>query len=465
MLEGLMQHDHPLTLQHILDRMRRLYRDSEVVTSPTRARRARVLRRGLPSASTGCATRSKSLGIERGRPRGHVRLELAAPPRDLPRRAVHGRGAPHAQHPPGRASSSPTSRTTPRTRSSSSTTRSCRCSRRSRRRSRPSSTSSSWATATPGSLPNVLRYEELLAEQPDDVRLPRDRRPRRPPASVTRAARPATRRASSTRTGRTLLHAFGGAASPTPWACSPTDRVLPIVPMFHANAWGIPYAAALTGADLVMPSKFLQAEPLAKLIEAEKVTVAGGVPTIWLDLLNYADANDADLSSLRTRDLRRRGGAAVADAGVRGAPRRAHHPGVGHDRDEPGRPRSPARRRRGRGRGLGGEGEGAAVRCRWSRRGSSDDDGDEVAVGRRVDRRARGARAVDRERLLQRPEGDDKFHDGWLRTGDIASIDTQGYIRITDRAKDVIKSGGEWVSSVDLEGELMAHPTASRRRR
>ena len=80
--------------------------------------------------------------------------------------------------------------------------------------------------------------------------------------------------------------------------------------MFHANAWGLPYACGLVGADLVMPGRFLQAEPLAKLIESERVTFAGAVPTIWMDLLRYADEHKPDLSSLRTRDLRRRGRAA-----------------------------------------------------------------------------------------------------------------------------------------------------------
>ena len=94
-----------------------------------------------------------------------------------------------------------------------------------------------------------------------------------------------------------------------------------------------------------------------------------------------------------------------------------------------------------------------------------DDDGERGAVGRRVDRRAGGARAVDRADYYEDPAGDEKFDDGWLRTGDIASIDARGYIRISDRAKDVIKSGGEWISSVDLENELMAHPTRSPRRR
>ena len=81
-------------------------------------------------------------------------------------------------------------------------------------------------------------------------------------------------------------------------ALSRDDRVLPVVPMFHANAWGLPYAAMLAGSDLVLPNQFLQAEPLARLIESEGVTLAGAVPTIWLDVLRYADEHKPDLSSL-----------------------------------------------------------------------------------------------------------------------------------------------------------------------
>ena len=222
-------------------------------------------------------------------------------------------------------------------------------------------------------------------------------------ASATRAARRATPRASSTRTARRSCTRSTVCIADNLGLRS-TDRVLPVVPMFHANAWGIPYAAPLTGADLVMPTRFLQGEPLAKLIESEKVTVAGGVPTIWLDLLNYADENKPDLSSLRTVAC---GGSAVPLSLMQAFEERhgvhiiqawgmtetspvasvAHPPkgaserrGVGRTRE--GRPAAAARRGAARGR---------------RRRGGR--------VGRRVHRRARGARAVDRALVLQRPVG------------------------------------------------------------
>ena len=166
------------------------------------------------------------------------------------------------------------------------------------------------------------------------------------------------------------------------------------------------------------------------------------------------------------RHLRRRRGAARADAGLRGAPRRAHPAGLGHDRDGParlGRPAAAARRRAGRRRGVAlprHRRAGAAVRRGARGRARTGEvlprdgerDGELEVRGPWV---ATGYLGVDA------PE---KFHDGWLRTGDIASIDAEGYIRITDRAKDVIKSGGEWISSVELEKELIAHPDVARGR-
>src|SRR3954465_14130629 len=149
-----------------------------------------------------------------------------------------------------------------------------------------------------GSLPNLIRYEDLLAESDDsgfDY-----------PALDDRQAAALCYTSGTTGNPKgvlyshrsSLLHAMGACLADT-LAVSCADRVLPIVPMFHANAWGLPYAAAMAGADLVMPSRFLRAEPLSKLIESEKVTVSGAVPTIWMDILRYADKNKPDLSSLR----------------------------------------------------------------------------------------------------------------------------------------------------------------------
>jgi fatty-acyl-CoA synthase len=228
------------------------------------------------------------------------------------------------------------------------------------------------------------------------------------------------------------------------------DRVLPVVPMFHANAWGFPYACATTGATLVMPSCFVAPEPLAKAIETERVTIAGAVPTVWLDLLRYADEHGPDLSSLRTVIC---GGAAVPEAlmrafeerhGVRivqawGMTETSPLASLAHGEDWD------ARTRQGRPLPL--------VETRIV-----DDAGAEVAW----DGESTGELEVRGPTIASayyREDDPEKFDNGWLRTGDIASIDARGSIKLTDRSKDVIKSGGEWISSVDLENALMAHPS------
>jgi fatty-acyl-CoA synthase len=240
---------------------------------------------------------------------------------------------------------------------------------------------------------------------------------------------------------------------------SDADRVLPVVPMFHANAWGLPYAAVLAGADLIMPDRFLQPEPLVRLIEAERPTVAGAVPTIWNGLLQHVRANGGDLSSLRLVPC---GGSAVPhslqeayekELGVRilqawGMTETSPlgsvaHPPVGVPEDEAWRYRDTAGRlmcqveHR-----LVGEG-GVMLPC------------DGNAVG---EIEVRGPWVTG---AYYKDDDPAKFRDGWLRTGDVGTIDPLGYVTLTDRAKDVIKSGGEWISSMELENILMGHPAVA----
>ncbi len=180
------------------------------------------------------------------------------------------------------------------------------------------------------------------------------------------------------------------------------DRVMPVVPMFHANAWSLAHGAMLMGADMVMPSQFLQAEPLAKLIESEKVTVAGAVPTIWLDLLRYADEQPARPVEHPRGGLRRLRRAALAHGAVPGAPRHEDRAGLGHDRDQPGGLGGPPAA------GRGGRGPLGAARHRRApaalprhphlRRGRRP-----AAPRRRDHRRAGDPRAVDRQRVLRGP--------------------------------------------------------------
>ncbi len=235
---------------------------------------------------------------------------------------------------------------------------------------------------------------------------------------------------------------------------SQAERVLVIVPMFHANAWGMPYGAWSVGADLVMPQQFLQAAPLAEIIEATRPTVSGAVPTVLNDILHNAPG--ADLGSLRYIVC---GGAAVPRSLIEGfrqtfgvdivqawgmtetsplaavgwPPR-----GVRHDDDIPWRTKT--------GRIVAG------VELRLC-----NDAGEEVPW----DGTSQGEIEIRGPWITASYYDDpapDKFHDGWLRTGDVGSIEPNGFIQISDRAKDVIKSGGEWISSVDLENILMGHP-------
>jgi fatty-acyl-CoA synthase len=252
-----------------------------------------------------------------------------------------------------------------------------------------------------------------------------------------------------------ILHAMSGCAADG-LGTSFRDRILPVVPMFHVNAWGLPVGAGLTGADLVLPSRFMKAELLGKLIETERVTLAGAVPTIWMDLLKWADEHQPDFSSLRMVVC---GGAAVPRSLMEAFQERHGMPIVqawGMTETSPlAAVAHPPR---------GVEGEE-----RWKYRAATgrifplldfrlvdDESGEEVAW----DGEATGEVQVKGPWIASayyEDDADDKFDDGWLRTGDIASIDQDGFMRISDRSKDVIKSGGEWISSVELENELMAH--------
>ena len=236
---------------------------------------------------------------------------------------------------------------------------------------------------------------------------------------------------------------------------SHTDRILLIVPQFHANAWGMPYAAWAAGADIVMPQQFLQAGPIADIIEATRPTMSGAVPTVLNDVLT--NRPEADLSSLQFVVC---GGSAVPRALIEGfrdtfgvtitqawgmtetSPLAA----VGHlPRNTAPEDELDVRAKTGR--------IVAGVELRIC-----DDDGNELpwdgdAQG---EIEIRGPWITGSYHLDPDPE---KFHDGWLRTGDVASIEPDGFVMISDRAKDVIKSGGEWISSVDLENTLMSHPS------
>jgi fatty-acyl-CoA synthase len=237
---------------------------------------------------------------------------------------------------------------------------------------------------------------------------------------------------------------------------SDRDRVLPVVPMFHANAWGLPYAAVMAGADMVMPDRFLQPAPLAALIEAERPTLAGAVPTIWNGLLQHVRAHGGDLSSLRLVPC---GGSAVPHALLENFEKETGvtivqawgmtetSPLGSVARPPAGLPEEEAWHYRDtQGRLI------CQVEGRLVGEAGSVLPNDGVAVG---EVEVRGPWVTGSYYKDDDPE---KFRDGWLRTGDVGTIDPGGYVILTDRAKDVIKSGGEWISSMELENALMAHP-------
>jgi fatty-acyl-CoA synthase len=309
-----------------------------------------------------------------------------------------------------------------------------------------------------GSLPNALSYEQLLEEAgPGGYDYP-DVDERQAAALCYTSGTTGnpkgvlySHRSISLHSTATLIRDAVG--------LSREDRVLAVVPMFHANAWGLPHGCALAGADLILPDRNLGAEPLAALIAAERPTLMGCVPTIFADLLRYADAHpEVDFSSLTNaacggsavprqlmQDFQERHGVRVFQAwGMtetspvatysRPDEHGEHDDSYWNDRAKQGRAVPWVELR------LVGEGD-AEVPWDGQSTGEIEVRGPWIAA-----------------RYFRGESDDEKFDSGWLRTGDIASVDERGYVQITDRSKDVIKSGGEWISSVELENEVMAHP-------
>ncbi len=235
------------------------------------------------------------------------------------------------------------------------------------------------------------------------------------------------------------------------------DCVLPIVPMFHANAWGLPYAALMAGADLVLPDRHMDARSLIDMVEKLRPTVAGAVPTIWNDVLHHLEKDpDHDLSSLRVVAC---GGSAVPVSLMRTFEEKH---GV-HIRQLWGMTETSPMAT------MAWPPPGTPADQHWPLRGTQGqpvcgvearivDDDDNVLPN---DGEAVGELEVRGPWITASYYGGhdaSKFQSGWLRTGDVGRIDAQGFITLTDRAKDVIKSGGEWISSVELENCLIAHP-------
>ncbi len=256
----------------------------------------------------------------------------------------------------------------------------------------------------------------------------------------------------------TLLHAYA-AALPDVMCISARDAILPVVPMFHVNAWGIPYSAAMTGAKLVFPGPALDGKSVYDLIEAEKVTFAAGVPTVWQMLLSHMKPANLKFSSLKRTVI---GGSACPPAMI-DAFRDDYGVDVLHawgmtemsplgtlctlknkHLNLPAEAQMKLRLKQGRSI------FGADIKIVNDAGEALPHDGKTYG-----DLLVKGPWII-REYFKQ--EGPAPLVDGWFPTGDVATIDEDGFMQITDRSKDVIKSGGEWISSIDIENIAMAHP-------
>ena len=309
-------------------------------------------------------------------------------------------------------------------------------------------------------IPNLLCYEELLEAQDDKFEWPHlDERSAAclcytsgttgNPKGVLYAHR------------STILHAYA-AALPDALNLSARDVVLPVVPMFHVNAWGLPYSCAMTGTKLVFPGPHLDGKSLHELFEAEGVTMSAGVPTVWLGLLNYMKESKLKFSTLKGVVI---GGSACPPAMIRGF-QEDYGVNVLHawgmtemsplgtvctlkekhlKMDKEARYAVQAKQ----GRVIFG------VDMRIVGQDGKELPMDGKAFG---DLQVRGPWVTTG---YFKGEGGDPLQDGWFPTGDVATIDPDGYMQITDRSKDVIKSGGEWISSIDLENIAVAHPAVA----
>jgi len=255
-----------------------------------------------------------------------------------------------------------------------------------------------------------------------------------------------------------FLQSFAQAMADTS-ALSERDSVLAIVPMFHANAWCMPYTCTMVGAKQVYPAQYLDAASIVDLLEKEKVTISGAVPTIWNAVLDQLDREPRDISSLG-RVLC--GGSAVPVGLIDRFDKRGVRVMQGWGLTETSPVVSMGRVKFGLGEQTREERlktlakQGLTVPCTELR--IVDDSGKPCAWDGKTtgEIEVRGPWVI--KEYYDDPRSPQSFHDGWFRTGDIATVDPEGYIHIQDRAKDVIKSGGEWVSSVALENAIMGHP-------
>ncbi|WP_296869610.1 3-(methylthio)propionyl-CoA ligase [Tibeticola sp.] len=306
-------------------------------------------------------------------------------------------------------------------------------------------------------IPNLVSYETWIGAEPTDYTWPQFDENTASSMCYT-SGTTGNPKAALYSHRSTILHAYG-AALPDVMCLSARDAILPVVPMFHVNAWGIPYSAALTGAKLVFPGPALDGKSVYELLEAERVTYAAGVPTVWQMLLGHMKPNGLRFSTLKRTVI---GGSACPPAMITAfkddyGVEVLHAWGMTE--------MSP----------LGTlctlknkhlvlpESEQMKIRLKQGRAIFGVDMKIVDAEGKELpwDGKTSGDLLVKGPWIIReyfKGEGGDPLVDGWFPTGDVATIDADGYMQITDRSKDVIKSGGEWISSIDVENIAMAHP-------
>ena len=309
-------------------------------------------------------------------------------------------------------------------------------------------------------VPELLCYEELVGAQRDDFEWPAF-------DENTAAGLCYTSGTTGNPKGvlfshrSSVLHAYA-ISLPDVSDYSARSVVLPIVPMFHVNAWGIPYAAPLAGAKLVFPGPGLDGASLHELFEKEKVTASSGVPTVWLGLINHMRQNNLRFSTLKKTVI---GGSACPPAMIKALQEEfgieVRH-GWGMTEMSPVGTVNTAKEKH--------LGLPAAQRFELALKQGRPIFGVEMKIvdgaGKELPRdgKAFGDLLVRGPWILReyyKGEGGNPLRDGWFPTGDVGTIDPDGYLQITDRSKDVIKSGGEWISSIDLENVAMGHPAVA----
>ena len=309
-------------------------------------------------------------------------------------------------------------------------------------------------------LPDLLCYEELVNAHSDDYEWPLFDENTASSLCYTSGTTGNPKGALYSHRS-TVLHAYG-AALPDALNLSARDSVLPVVPLFHVNAWGLPYSAPLTGAKLVMPGPNLDGASLYELFEAEAVTVSAGVPTVWLGLLQHLQAKGLKLSTVKRLVI---GGSAAPPAMIRTfddlyGVTVLHAWGM-TEMSPLGTVNTFKRKHLSL-----SSAEKDAIRVKQGRTIYGVEmkivDGDGMELPR--DGKAFGDLLVRGPWIASsyfKGEGGNILRDGWFPTGDVATLDPDGYMQITDRSKDVIKSGGEWISSIDIENLAVAHPAVA----